>query len=251
MKCDTLMLPNGPRGRLMRHLRASILIPSCAGLVSCLPFNVARIAANTHPGCTYYTLAGQRTVALTIDDGPDPETTPAILDVLARNHARATFFVIAGRVPGNEALITRIVAEGHEIGNHFMEDRPSIDLPPEAFEQSLLQADSVLSAFGSIRWARPASGWYNPRMVAVMRKHGYRCALGSVYPLDAQIPWTGHMVRTIATGARPGAIIILHDGGSRGRRTAATLARVLPELTRRGYQVTTLSTLVFSDSLRQ
>jgi peptidoglycan-N-acetylglucosamine deacetylase len=78
----------------------------------------------------------------------------------------------------------------------------------------------------------------------VLQRHGYRCVLGSVYPFDATIPsaaWaTGYILRNV----RPGAIVVLHDGGGRGRRTARVLAEVLPELRRRGYRVVSLSELV-------
>lgn len=209
-----------------------------------MPQSVVRLVSRTHPGCTYAASTEQRIVALTIDDGPDAATTPIILDVLSRHKARATFFLISSRVEGNQALVRRLVAEGHEVGNHFTHDRAGIGLTPEAFEQSLLGADSVLSKYGALRWARPGSGWYNRNMIKIMEKHGYGCVLGSVYPFDAQIPSTAHMVRTIRAGTGPGAIIILHDHGGRGRRTAAALDRVLPELRRRGYRVTTVSDLV-------
>ena len=81
-------------------------------------------------------------------------------------------------------------------------------------------------------------------MIRVMQRHGYRCALGSVYPFDATIPSISWTTRYILRSARPGAIVILHDAGTRGRRTARVLAEVLPELRRRGYRVVSLSELV-------
>jgi peptidoglycan/xylan/chitin deacetylase (PgdA/CDA1 family) len=81
-------------------------------------------------------------------------------------------------------------------------------------------------------------------MIGVMQRHGYRCALGSVYPFDATIPSVTWATRYVLRNARPGAIVVLHDGGSRGLRTARVLAEVLPELRRRGYRVVSLSELV-------
>jgi hypothetical protein len=80
-------------------------------------------------------------------------------------------------------------------------------------------------------------------MIDIMRRHGYRCALGSVYPFDATIPSRVFAARYILGHAQPGAVIVLHDGGSRGRRTADVLSEVLPELGRRGYRVVSLSEL--------
>jgi peptidoglycan/xylan/chitin deacetylase (PgdA/CDA1 family) len=182
-------------------------------------------------------------VALTIDDGPDAATTPEILRVLERNGARATFFIITSRVPGNEELLRRVVAEGHELGNHLVHDEPSLKLPPAEFERQLRESHQVLSPFASLRWFRPGSGQYDARMLATLEAHGYRCALGSVYPFDPQIRWSWFSKRFILSNAKPGSVIILHDWGGKGRRTAKTLSNVLPVLARRGFRVVTLTEL--------
>jgi len=200
--------------------------------------------AKRYPGCLYRVPTRDSVLALTLDDGPDPVSTLTILTELRRHQARATFFLISSRVRNQLPLVRQLLADGHEVGNHFTRDRPSIRLSPEEFEEDLLQAHRVLAPSGQPYWARPASGWYTQSMVSAMSRHGYRCALGSVYPLDAAFPsvsWASHY---ILRNARPGAVLILHDGGARGRRTARVLARVLPELRRRGYRVVTLSELV-------
>jgi peptidoglycan-N-acetylglucosamine deacetylase len=199
--------------------------------------------AQRYPGCLYQVHTQKRLVALTIDDGPDPASTPLILAELRRHQATATFFVITSRLPGHERLVRSLVAEGHELGNHFTQDRPSISLDPHAFEADLLEAHRDISAWGRSIWARPGSGWYSQSMIDVMRQHGYRCALGSVYPFDATIPSTAWAAHYILRNAKPGAIVVLHDGGSRGRRTVRILAEVLPELRRRGYRIVSLSEL--------
>ena len=202
--------------------------------------------AQRYPGCLYRVATKQKIVALTIDDGPDPRSTAAILDELKLHHARATFFLITGRLKGQSSLMRRLVGEGHQLGNHFTQDRPSIRLNPREFEVDLLAAHKALSPWGHPVWARPGSGWYSEQMVAVMRRHLYRCALGSVYPLDAVIPSVTWASQHILRHIEPGAVVVLHDGGNRGKRTVRTLARVLPELQRRGYQVVTLSELMRS-----
>ena len=200
--------------------------------------------ARRHPGCLYRVPTQTPLVALTIDDGPDPSSTPLILAELHRQGARATFFLIAERVQGQEQFVRTIASEGHEIGNHFTRDRASVRLSPSAFEADLLLAHQVLAPYGAVRWARPGSGWYSQVMIGIMSRHHYRCALGSIYPFDATIPSTGFAAHYILWHTRPGAVLILHDGGSRGRRTAKVLSEVLPELRRRGYRVVSLSELV-------
>jgi peptidoglycan-N-acetylglucosamine deacetylase len=84
-------------------------------------------------------------------------------------------------------------------------------------------------------------------MLAAIERAGYRCALGSVYPFDAHVPSPAFSSAYILTTVRPGSVIILHDGGARGRRTAVTLERVLPALRGRGYRVVSLSELALLD----
>jgi peptidoglycan/xylan/chitin deacetylase (PgdA/CDA1 family) len=185
----------------------------------------------------------ERVVALTIDDGPDPATTPAILDVLRDHGARATFFVVGERIAGNEALLHRMVREGHEVANHMLRDRPSIELDPQTFEAALLQTRDALRPYPATRWFRPASGYYDDAMLDILDTHGLQCVLGNVYPLDAHIGWSWLHRTWIRWRARAGSITILHDGGRRGKRTTRTLAGVLPHLAKKGYRVVTLTEL--------
>jgi peptidoglycan/xylan/chitin deacetylase (PgdA/CDA1 family) len=196
------------------------------------------------PGVAYFADTDEPIVALTIDDGPDSVSTPKILRVLSRHQARATFFLISSRVPGNESLVSAIVERGHELGNHLTRDEPSISLSPIDFEAALLEAHTVISTFGEVRWFRPGSGWHNTEMLNIVQRHNYRCALGSVYPYDDQIPSAWFAEKHILFNVRPGSIIVLHDVGSRGERTATTLDNILPRLKKRGYRVVTLTELL-------
>jgi peptidoglycan/xylan/chitin deacetylase (PgdA/CDA1 family) len=182
-------------------------------------------------------------VALTIDDGPDAITSPMILDLLKQYDAKATFFLISEHIPGNEAIVERMILEGHELGNHMTIDEPSIKLSIETFERKLIEADKVLSQYAEVRWLRPGSGWYNDEMLAVIHDHDYRCALGSVYPFDPQVGSAWFSIRYILWKVKPGDIIVLHDYQMRGRRTATALEVLLPEFNRRGYKLVTLSGL--------
>ncbi|WP_017325499.1 polysaccharide deacetylase family protein [Synechococcus sp. PCC 7336] len=189
-------------------------------------------------------------VALTIDDGPDPETTAKILAVLDRHQAKATFFPIGSHVEGNETVVAEMVAAGHELGNHMLEDRLSAGLPIETFASHLKQTESsiVSAAKGleGLHWFRPGQGLYTQRMLDVAEAEGYRAVLGSVFPYDTLLGQPGFSARFIRDRVRPGSIIVLHDRGERGERTAIALEILLPQLADRGYRVTTLSELVES-----
>ena len=223
---------------------AAIPLIGIAGVLWTAPSVIVPRLAAASPGCLWSVPVETPVVALTIDDVPDSATTGRIRELLARNRARATFFVITGQIPGNEQILHDLVADGHELGNHLTRDEPSIRLSPEAFEASLEEAGHALASYGTVRWMRPGSGFHDSTMVATAARHGYRCALGSVYPLDVAIPSVSFASRYILAHARPGAVIILHDRGARGERTLATLQRVLPEFERRGIRVVTLSEMV-------
>ena len=238
-----------PIVRLPLSLAAAALAAALLILAACAPRAITGPAAVLLPGCLYEVrLADARRrpkVALTIDDAPDPRTTPAVLDSLRRYGARATFFVIASQVDSATApLLARVRRDGHELGHHGTRDRAAFFLDSAAFADDVLRADSILRPFGVSKWARPGSGWYSGRMVRAYRRAGYSCALGSVYPLDAQLDWPWLSTRYILAHVRPGAVIILHDRGERGERTATILGGVLAELDRRGYEVVTLTELV-------
>lgn len=203
---------------------------------------IARLRRKS-PDVLYSIETKERIVALTIDDGPDPVDSPKILEILNGHKASATFFVITDHIPGNEDIVRRMVAEGHELGNHLTKDERSINLSEQAFERELIQADEVLSEYMDIRWMRPGSGFYNNAMLDTIKDQGYQCALGSVYPYDPVIGMHWFSAYYVLWKIKPGDVIILHDNGTRGHRTARALEIILPALDRRGYQVVTLSEL--------
>lgn len=208
------------------------------------------IAAQVRPGALYAVdlpKTAPKLVALTIDDGPS-EDTLEILEVLDRHDAKATFFSISDYVPGHEAAIAQTIQSGHELGNHLTADEPSIRLSKFAFEADLGRAEAVLAPYmpnKELTWLRPGMGFYSAEMVDTANRHGYKLALGSVFPYDTHIPSVAFASAFILNTVEPGDIIVLHDGkDGRSQRTIATLERILPVLRERGYRVTTLSALV-------
>ena len=200
------------------------------------------------PQVLYSVDTNEKIVALTIDDGPDTCGSPQILDVLEKHDAHATFFIISDHIAGNEEYVERMIAEGHELGNHLTEDRASIELSKEEFERELLEADEAISEYAKPKWVRPGSGWYNEEMLATIEKHNYQCALGNVYPYDPQISIYWFSAYYVLGNIKPGSVIVLHDHNRRGGRTTKALEIILPVLEERGYKVGTLSELVALES---
>jgi len=209
------------------------------------PRPVLQFLAARSPDVIYFVPVNERVVALTIDDAPHPIVTPRLLDVLKANGAHATFFVIGDHARSNEHILRRARSEGHELGNHLAREYPSILLSPAQFEKELTEVDSIIAPSpGRTKWFRPGSGWYSRRMLDQAKSHGYRCALGSVYPFDTIIRNTRVIATYIRSQVFPGAVIILHDGKPDRVRSALVLGVVLPELRAAGYRVVTLSELV-------
>jgi len=219
------------------------VILSLGALVLLQPEWIFSALREHSPEVMYSIDTQERVIALTIDDGPDAVHTPRILDLLQQYGVKATFFLIASRISGNEAILERMAAEGHELANHLMYDEPSIRLAPDEFESQLLQADAALQPYSDLRWFRPGSGWYDEGMLATLQRHGYRTALGSIYPYDPQVASAWFSSHYVLWKARPGAIIVLHDYAVRGGRTVAALETILPELIAQGYRFITLSEL--------
>jgi len=237
------VIPSGGFDPIAALLAVALVLSFIAAALWTAPrWLVPRIAARS-PRCLYAVQTRERVVALTIDDGPEPAHTPAILRVLADHDARATFFLISGNVAGAETIVEDVVARRHELGNHLTREQPSVRLATPAFVSSIREAGSVLSRFGPVRWLRPGSGWYNDTMLDAIEREGYHCALGSVYPYDGRGMPARIATAYILANTRPGAVIILHEGKGRGARTVTVLSRVLPALRARGYRVVTLSEL--------
>lgn len=152
----------------------------------------------------------EKALALTFDDGPDPQSTPQVLDALARLGMKATFFVIGARAARHPELIARIAAEGHEIGNHGW-DHPSLpEIPPAEVAGQIARTRAALAPHGGTL-LRPPYGHQTLGTYRAARRAGYRVVMWSCAAAD----WSGDDAQTLAArvlaGAGPGSIVLLHD----------------------------------------
>jgi peptidoglycan-N-acetylglucosamine deacetylase len=207
------------------------------------PGPVVRWLSQRFPDVLFQQAQAGPLVALSFDDSPHATATPRLLDVLAAQEARATFFMIGEQLAGNEAVVRRLIREGHELGNHMLSDAPSARLPAAEFERQLLHTHALLAAFGPVRWFRPGHTWFTRRMLDQIHRHGYRCVMASAYALEFLPIAAPYAAQQILLHVRPGGIIILHDGPTDLDRTVAVLERLLPALRRRGYRIVTVSEL--------
>ncbi len=169
-------------------------VPQVEGIAVSTPVDCSRVAC----------------MALTFDDGPSPTVTPQILDILDRHNAKATFFMIGWRIAGNEALVQRIHASGHEIGNHTWSHRDLSSLTPQEVEDDVAQAQNAITAAGvpAPRLFRAPYGAVDP----MVRSHIPMTVVSwNIDPEDWHQKKPQKIIDHVLTYAKPGAIVDLHD----------------------------------------
>ncbi len=173
-------------------------------------------------------------VAITIDDGPDPEVTPTMLEVLARFGVVATFFCIGERVDRHPELVRRIVRAGHAIENHSDTHRHAFSLlGPTALDREVARAQSRIAAISGIAPAffRAPAGLRNPLLEPVLARHGLRLASWSRRGYDTVSRDPDRVFDRVTRALRGGEILLLHDGhAARAADGAPIGAVVLPRL---------------------
>lgn len=239
------------------YLRRTLLA-ACAGwLVAASAASASSAAPSGNKGREYYEQRGdviweipnkEKIIALTFDDGPDPEETTHILDLLKQYDAKATFFVVGKQVEKNPDLAKRIAAEGHELGNHtydhaYFNHRSSVDSITSQLSRT---QDAIFNATGKRSYLfRPPGGYYSDRMIETCKKEGYLVVMWSWHQdtWDWNRPGVGKIVKKVLGNARNGDIVLMHDHVEGKSQTIDALKEILPELAKRGYRFVTVSEL--------
>jgi peptidoglycan/xylan/chitin deacetylase (PgdA/CDA1 family) len=193
---------------------------------------------------------GSKQVALSFDDGPHPEFTPRIAEVLAKANAQATFFCIGALVEKHPDVARGLLAAGHELANHtFTHDTFRHLFSASALTEDLRRCQSLLATFGKApRWYRPAVGIRNPPVHAAAKAVGVEVVTWSHAARDGALTLDEARARRMAAKAQSGDILVLHDGvrsdqfaGREG--TVKWLPALLEGLRERGLQPVTVSKL--------
>lgn len=192
---------------------------------------------------------GRRRLALTFDDGPDPDWTPRVLDVLAERRTPATFFVVGERAARAPATVRRIAAEGHEVASHAWSHRSLWRLGPRATEREVARTHALLAGLTGAppRHFRPPWGMVNAALFGALRRHGERLVLWSIQPEGLRPVAAERQVRHVLDRARPGAIVDLHDAEgtpAAPARLLEALPAMLDGLAAAGYELTTVAALL-------
>jgi len=192
-----------------------------------------------HGGPQYYLPCHGTQIALTIDDGPDPTYTPRMLGLLAKHNIRATFCMIGQAAAKYPDLVKQVVASGHHIANHTYTHPLNLPkLTAAQIRDELSRAsDAISTASGGHHPAlfRAPGGAWNTTVLKECSALGMHALDWSVDPRDWSRPGVQHIVDTILTRTRPGAIILEHDGGGNRDQTLSALTIALPRLLDAGY----------------
>jgi peptidoglycan-N-acetylglucosamine deacetylase len=181
-------------------------------------------------------------VALTIDDGPWPEWTPRILDLLAKYDVKATFCMIGMQVPQNQKLVRMVHDAGHQIANHTQTHplriakftRAQVEVEISTATKHLVDVTGEYPRL----FRSPGGNWSTPLFEATAA-HGMLPIDWDVDPRDWSRPGTDHVINTMLR-AKPGDILLCHDGGGDRSQTLSALTTVIPRLKSRGLQFITL-----------
>ncbi|HET9621054.1 MAG TPA: polysaccharide deacetylase family protein [Kofleriaceae bacterium] len=176
-------------------------------------------------------------VALTFDDGPDPEVTPRVLDALAARGVRATFFVLGARAARHPELIARMQREGHAVGTHTQHHSLRFHFARPAHVQR--EIEDAIAVVGGILGERPTlfrppQGVRTPLLASAWRRlHGLTCVTWSVRGFDSRPTTARAIADRIVPRLGPGAIVTLHDGtGLGGGTDREPTLRALDEILR-------------------
>lgn len=213
---------------------------------------------HTYPSSYVITRWGanqDKKIALTFDDGPDPEYTPQILDILKKYNVPATFFVLGSNGNANQEILERIVDEGNELGNHTY-SHPNISLlSPEQVQFELSANERLFEGVlgrKSLLFRPPYSEDIEPensQQVAPLvetTKLGYYTVGMHIDPNDWSRPGVDAIVSSVSEGAKNGNgnIVLLHDAGGDRTQTVEALPKIIEELRSQGYQFVTTSQLM-------
>jgi peptidoglycan/xylan/chitin deacetylase (PgdA/CDA1 family) len=186
-------------------------------------------------------------IAITFDDGPSGPNTPRLLDTLKQRKIHATFFFVGQCVQENPEIVKRIVAEGHEIGNHSW-SHPDLARMSDAAVHDEIQKtqDAILAACGQTpKLMRPPYGAFTARQRAWANGNwGYKVILWDVDPLDWKYRNSQHVESEILKQTKAGSIILSHDIH---KSTVDAMPSTLDNLLAKGFKFVTVSELIAMD----
>ncbi|MBD2293797.1 polysaccharide deacetylase family protein [Anabaena sphaerica FACHB-251] len=183
----------------------------------------------------------QKVIALTFDDGPWPKSTAQVLDILKKNNIKGTFFVLGQNVKNYPDLSRRIVAEGHSIANHTWHHWYHHMNPQTAAYEVANTTDIIFKTTGvKTGLFRPPGGNMTNGVAAYARSNKYAIIMWSSDSIDYSRPGVPRLINNIFKAAKPGGIVLMHDGGGDRTHTVKALPEVISKFRKQGYKFVTI-----------
>jgi peptidoglycan/xylan/chitin deacetylase (PgdA/CDA1 family) len=200
------------------------------------------VAAAVHPGVLVHVASarpGDRVVALTFDDGPDPQWTPRVLNLLHRFGAVATFCVVGNQVARHEDIVRAVAAAGMRLCDHSRShDEQLFTRPPAQITDEIVSTRDAVWAAADVHvgYFRAPGGYWSPELQRIAAENQMQPLGWSVDPWDWRQPGVAAIVATVKRQVRPGAVVLLHDGGGPRGQTVEALEQLLPWFVAQGYR---------------
>ncbi|WP_162005141.1 polysaccharide deacetylase family protein [Dictyobacter vulcani] len=185
-------------------------------------------------------------IALTFDDGPDPQNTPQILSILQQHNVHATFFAVGEHAQENPDLVHQIVSGGNVLGNHTWDHADLKKLKPEDQAKEIGHSADELQQLTHVRptLLRPPYGAINDSLKNEAALAHDTIIIWNVDTEDWKTPGKDAIVNTAVHNARNGAIILMHDGGGDRSQTIQALPEIITQLQQRHFQLVTVPELL-------
>jgi peptidoglycan/xylan/chitin deacetylase (PgdA/CDA1 family) len=187
----------------------------------------------------------KKVIALTFDDGPWPNTTAKVLDILKKNRIKSTFFVVGQNVKNYPDLTKQIVADGHVIANHTWHHwYHNMNAQAAAYEVANT-GDIIYQTTGvRTRLFRPPGGIMNNGVAAYAKNNKYAVIMWSADSMDYSRPAVPRLMNNIFREAKPGGIVLMHDGGGDRSHTVKALPEIISRFRKQGYEFVTVPELL-------
>ncbi|MBD2447363.1 polysaccharide deacetylase family protein [Nostoc sp. FACHB-152] len=187
-----------------------------------------------------------KVIALTFDDGPGPKNTTEILDILKKNHIKATFFVVGQMVSFHPQITKQIADDGHVLGNHTWHHWYRRMNVATAASEINRTADIIYKTTGvKTTLFRPPGGFLHNGLVDYAKSQKYAIMMWSDESGDSQRHGqAARLIKNVEKSAKPGGIILMHDGGGNRSQTVKALPQIIAYLKNKGYKFATIPELL-------
>lgn len=187
----------------------------------------------------------EKVIALTFDDGPWPQWTEQVLDILKKNNIKATFFMVGEVVKEYPQLAKQVVADGHAVGNHTW-THPYRRFDEAGASWEIDRTSELIYKTTGVRTSlfRPPGGYLTNGLAAYAEKEKYVVAMWSADSIDYRRPSPERLAYNVLRNARPGGIVLMHDGGGNRSNTVAALPIIISDLKKQGYKFVTMPELL-------